>query len=190
MMPITNEIADKMKLSSLNGVYITEVLNGSAADEAGMKKEDILISIDSVKITTTASVQETVNKYHPGDKAVMTVIRDGKEKTLNVVFKGTTAENGTVDEDGTTAFYGAKLKEAPKETLKRLGYRQGVEIVSVGAGKIQEAGGTDGFIILYVNDRPVSKPQDVIDIAGKSKRAIFVEGVTPSGKPGYFAFGL
>ena len=58
MSPVTQEIADKMKLSSLNGVYIVEVSPGSAAEKAGVRKEDILIAIDSVKITNASSVQQ------------------------------------------------------------------------------------------------------------------------------------
>lgn len=190
MMPVTNEIAKEMKLSSLNGVYIVEVQNGSAADKAGVKKGDILIAIDSVKLTNSASVQETVNRYHPGDKAVLTVIRDSKEKQLEVTFKGTISENGTVDSDGAVAFYGAGLIKAPKDKLRELGLKNGVEISSVGPGKVAEAGVEEGFIILYVNDQPVSEPKDVIEITKKSKRAVFIEGVTPYGKSSYFGFGI
>ena len=39
-------------------------------------------------------------------------------------------------------------------------------------------------------DQQVKTPQDVIDIVKKSKRAVFVQGVTPSGKTGYFGFGI
>lgn len=65
-----------------------------------------------------------------------------------------------------------------------------MEIVSVYPGKIMDAGVSEGFVILYVNDQPVSKPQDVMDIIKKSKRSVFVEGVTPYGKPSYFGFGI
>ena len=51
------------------------------------------------------------------------------------------------------------------------------------------AGGEDGFVIKYVNDKKVSKPQDVIDIAKKAPRSIVIEGVTSTGRQGYFAFG-
>ncbi|MCM1177721.1 MAG: Do family serine endopeptidase [Bacteroidales bacterium] len=190
MRDIDQKISDELKLSSLNGVYITEVLKGSAADNAGVKSGDVLVMIDSIRITNGASVQETVNKFHPGDKAVLTVIRDGKEKRLDVTFKGTAQENGSVDESGAVAFYGAKLIEAPKETLHRLGIKGGVEITSVGPGKIQDAGVSEGFVIMYVNDQPVSKPQDVMNIIKKSKRAVFIEGVTPNGRSSYFGFGI
>ena len=190
MSPVTQEIADKMKLSSLNGVYIVEVSPGSAAEKAGVRKEDILIAIDSVKITNASSVQEMVNGFSPGDKAVLSVIRDGREKDLEVKFQGTAEENGTVTEDGSVAFYGSRIDEVSRETKERLGIKSGVEIVSVGPGKIMDAGVTEGFVILYVNDEPVSKPQDVINIIKKSKRAVFIEGLTSYGKVSYFGFGI
>ena len=190
MSPITQEIADKLKLSSLNGVYIVEVSPGSAAEQAGVKKEDVLVKIDSVQVTNASSVQEMVSGFYPGDKATLTVIRGGKEKELEVTFKGTAQENGTVTEDGSVAFYGSAIKEASKETKERLGIKSGVEIVSVGPGKIMDAGVTEGFVILYVNDQPVSKPQDVINIIRKSKRAVFIEGLTSYGKVSYFGFGI
>ncbi len=189
MSPVDDKRAKELKLFSPKGVYIEEVSKGGAADKAGIKKGDVLVSIDSTEITTPSSVQEKVSSYHPGDKAEVTVIRDGEKKTLEVKFQGTSMETGSKDIDGSVAFYGAKLKEASRETLSQLGLRSGVEIVSVGPGKVQEAGAKEGFIILYVNDQPVSKPEDVVNVAKKAKRAVYVEGVTPYGKEAYFAFG-
>jgi len=190
MQEIDDKIADELKLSSRNGVYIVEVSKSGAADKAGVQKGDVLIAIDSTKITTASSVQEAVSRFSPGDKAVLVVIRDGKEKTLDVTFKGTTQENGTLAEDGSVAFYGSSIKAASEETLRKYGLKSGVEIVELGPGKLKEAGATEGFIIQYVNDQAVKTPQDIIDIVKKSKRAVFVEGITPAGRTGYFGFGV
>ena len=190
MQPIDDKIAADLKLSSRNGVYINEVSKGGAADAAGIKAGDVLVAIDSIDITTPSSVQEVVSRFSPGDEAVLTVIRDGKEKEFDVTFKGTAQENGTLADDGSVAFYGSYIKEIPKEKLERLGLKNGVEIIELGQGKLMEAGATEGFIILYVNDQQVKTPQDVIDVVKKSKRAVFVEGVTPSGRTGYFGFGV
>ena len=190
MGPITDKIAEDLKLSSRNGVYISEVSPSGAADKAGIKAGDVLIAIDSTKITGTASVHETVSRYSPGDMAVLTVIRDGKEKKFDVTFKGTAQENGTMADDGSVAFYGSSIKAASEETLQKYHLKSGVEIVELGPGKLMEAGAVEGFIIQYVNDHPVKTPQDVIDIVKKSKRTVFIEGVTPSGRTGYFGFGV
>ena len=74
--------------------------------------------------------------------------------------------------------------------MKKLGLKNGVEVIELGPGKMKEAGATEGFIIQYVNDHPVRTPQDVIDVVMKSKRTVFIEGVTPSGRTGYFGFGV
>ena len=190
MMPIDDKIAEELKLSSRNGVYIGEVSKSGAADKAGIKAGDILIAIDSTKITNPASVQEAVSRFSPGDNAVVTVLRDGKELKLDVTFKGTSQDTGTVSEDGSIAFYGSSIKAADEETLERFGLKSGVQIVELGPGKLMEAGAVEGFIILYVNDHPVKTPQEVIDIVKKSKRTVFIEGVTPSGRTGYFGFGV
>ena len=190
MQPIDDKIAEELKLSSRNGVYINEVSKSGAADEAGIKAGDVLIAIDSTKITNSASVLEAVSRFSPGDKAKVTVIRDGKEQVFEVTFKGTSQETGTLSDDGSVAFYGASIKAASEETLNKYGIKHGVEIVDLGPGKIMEAGATKGFVIQYVNDQPVKTPQDVIDIVKKSKRAVFIQGVTPSGRTGYFGFGV
>ncbi len=189
MGTVTDKIAQELKLSTTSGVYIDEVVKGSAADKAGIKHGDVVIAIDSTKIATAPALQEKVNSFHPGDETTITVIRDGKQKVLTVVFSGDAEKTGTVDADGSIAFYGSKIRTAESETLERLGLKKGVEIVSVGPGKLLDAGASEGFIIQYVNDQAVSKAEDVIDIAKKSRRTIYIEGISATGKASYITFG-
>ena len=170
---------DELKLSGNEGVYIDEVVKGGAADKAGLKHGDVLIEIDGVKVKNGAAVQEKVNSFHPGDKATLKVIRGERTVEFPVEFLGEAESTGVVASDGTTMFYGASLSETSN----------GVLVVSAGNGKFAQAGGEDGFIIQYVNDQKVKTPKDVIDLAKKSKRSIFIEGVTATGRPGYFGFG-
>ncbi len=179
MSPVTEKIAKDSGLNSLNGVYINEVSKGSAADKAGIRKGDILLKLDDHIITSPSDLQVLVNNHHPGDKVVATVVRDGRDMVLDVEFQGTVEATGTVAEDGSVAFYGARIGLTDK----------GVEILSAGSGKLAAAGGEDGFVIQFVNDQKVSKPQDVVDIAKKARRSIVIEGITPTGRQGYFAFG-
>ena len=187
MTAVDEKVASEMKLSSLKGVYIVEVSKGGAADKAGLKKGDVLLSIDSKQVSGPSALQEVVNSYHPGDVATIKYVRDGKEKTAKVTFLGDAAPTGTALDDGTVAFYGAKLRTADPKTLSALRIKSGVEIVSAGNGKLAASGATDGLIIRYVNDQPVSKPQDVVEQAAKAKRAVVIEGITPSGKSVFFA---
>ena len=189
MGSVDKKIADEMKLSSVSGVFINEVLKGSAADKAGLKKDDVIIAIDGQKITDASSVQAKVSSYHPGDKAVITFIREGKQQEVTVEFQAAAQPNGQEGQDGSIAFYGANLKAAYPETLKAMGLRSGVEIVSLGSGKMLEAVAKVGGIILYVNDEPVSKPEDVVAKAKKASRGVYIEGVDKAGRSFYFGFG-
>ena len=189
MGTVDKKIADEMKLSSVSGVYIYEVSKGSAAEKAGLKKDDVIISIDGQKITDASSVQAKVSGYRPGDTADIAYIRNGKTSHVTVVFQAASSTNGEVGMDGTTEFYGAKLKAASPEALKALGLKAGVEIVSLGSGKMAEAGAREGGIIAYVNGKSVSKPEEVVALAKKADRAIYVEGVDKSGRSFYFGFG-
>ena len=178
---VTEEIIkqQKLDLKAPEGVYVAEVVSGGAADKAGVKSGDVIVSIDGTKTATMPELQAKVNSYHPGDKATVRLLRGGKENEVTVSFTDGNVADGTVSSEGTVAFYGAQLKAA----------ENGVLIVSAGNGKLARAGGEDGFVIRFVNDQKVTKPQDVIDIAKKSKRSIFIEGVTANGRPGYFGFG-
>lgn len=179
MQELDEKLADELKLPTPNGVYITEVSSGSAADKAGLKKGDVLVAVDSSGVRNASAVQAKVSSYRPGDKAVLTVIRDAKQLQLPVTFMERPEENvGEVLQDGTVSFYGATLKAV----------ENGVLIVSAGNGKLAQAGAHDGFVIQFVNSHQVKKPQDVIDQAKKSRRAVLIEGVNASGRPGYFAF--
>ena len=176
---IDDKIAKDYKLSVTEGAYVTEIAKGGAADKAGLKAGDVITGIDDVKIASMPELQAKVSSFHPGEKATVKILRDGKAQSLQVTFTDGTVENGTVTSEGTVMFYGAELKAVDN----------GVLIVSAGNGKLARAGAVDGFVIRFINDQKVSKPQDVIDIAKKSKRSIFIEGVTANGRPGYFGFG-
>lgn len=189
MGTVNDDIAKELKLSTVKGVYINEVMAGSAAEKAGIRKNDVVIAIDGTEITGASSLKEKVNSYHPGDNAQVTVIRDGKEIVLSLTFQGDAEENGSVDSDGSVAFYGAWLRDASKETLARYRLKHGVEIVSLGDGKMKAAGAQEGFLILYVNEQPVRSAKELVEIARKSKRAVFIEGLTASGRSAYFGFG-
>ena len=183
-----NDMLEKLKLSSADGVYILEVVKGGAAEKAGVKKGDVLLAIDGAAVKDGAAVQVKVNSFHPGDKATLKIVRDGKEKEIEVTFSGTSRENGTVVGDGEIAFFGSTLKEADKVTLEKYGLKKGVLITSLGSGKMLEAGASEGMIITYVNDQPVGTPQDVLNIAKSAKRAVYIEGVTANGRKAFFGF--
>lgn len=64
------------------GVVITEVVKDSPAEKTGIKKYDIIRSIDEKKVNSSSEIQEIVRKKKPGGRITIKVYRDGKTKVL------------------------------------------------------------------------------------------------------------
>ncbi|MBK8701390.1 MAG: PDZ domain-containing protein [Saprospiraceae bacterium] len=68
------------------GVYIDEVFKGSPADKGGMEKGDLILKINNTYIFSDDQLFETLRGLKEGDKANFVVVRQGKEKNLDLKF--------------------------------------------------------------------------------------------------------
>ncbi|HVS36189.1 MAG TPA: PDZ domain-containing protein [Gemmataceae bacterium] len=66
------------------GVEIMDVLPGSPADKAGLKKGDVVTALDSTAVTDPAGLAGAVAGHKPGDEVTFKVMRDGKEQSIKV----------------------------------------------------------------------------------------------------------
>lgn len=62
------------------GVKITSVSKESAAEKAGLKPGDVILSIDGKQMKSPNDVAEAVREHKPGDKVALVFLRDGKEQ--------------------------------------------------------------------------------------------------------------
>lgn len=191
MQDITDALKKEKELTTLEGVYVAEVVKGGAADKAGVKAGDVLIAIEGEPVKKGSSVQEKINRYRPGDKVSLVVLRKGKEHKLEATLIGKDAQDmGTVASQEKINLFGAELVPAPKNLLEKLGLKSGVQVSSIEKGKMKEAGIKQDFIITFVNNSMVTNPADVAAIVKKAKRSVLVEGVYPDGSVFYYAIGL
>lgn len=68
------------------GLYITEVLEGSAADQVGIEEGDILLSIDSVAITGSDVLKTVLYGYNPGDQVQLIIYRSNRQYSVIVTL--------------------------------------------------------------------------------------------------------
>ena len=76
-------ISDKIT----SGAVVTDVSNGSTADDAKLKKGDVITKLDDYNIKDYKYLKYYLYRYRVGDKVKITYIRDGKEKTVEVTLK-------------------------------------------------------------------------------------------------------
>lgn len=187
-------LADKRKeLGVVDGVWVNEVVEGGSAAGAGIKENDVIVGIDGKGVKTMAELQEALAKHRPGDKVKVKIVRDKKEKTLEVTLKneqGNTKVVKSVDMD----ILGAAFREIPEDLKKQLNLGYGLEVTGVNGGKMGAAGIRKGFIILKVNNEPMRKMSDLEDAlksASKSPdQVLFITGMFPSGKRANYAVDL
>lgn len=82
----TYEQAVGQDLTGDSGVYVAEVTSGSAAEKAKMAAGDIIIKLGNTEITSMNDLNKALYNYKSGDKAEVTVLRNGKEQKLTVTF--------------------------------------------------------------------------------------------------------
>ena len=93
-VPLTNDAAKLYGLSVNRGAYIAPagiagsdpIIDGGPADKAGVKEGDIITKIDDVAIDQNNSLSALVNKHVVGKKVKLTILRDGKEQTIDATL--------------------------------------------------------------------------------------------------------
>ena len=180
------------ELGASEGVWVREVVEGGSA--AGVLQEnDVIIGIDGKRVKNFAGLQEALAKHRPGDKVTVKILRDKKEKSVDMVLKN---EQGTtkVVKDADMEILGAAFREVPEDVKRQLRLSGGVEVTGVTEGKMKEAGVRKGFIILKANGQSVKSVEQLETIMKEATRStepvLFINGIFPSGKRAYFAVDL
>jgi S1-C subfamily serine protease len=75
-----------IELSPDTGIVVVEVTPNSPAQKSGLKAMDVITKIDNTKLDTVASLRKILYNYKEGDKAILTVNRDGKNMELEIEF--------------------------------------------------------------------------------------------------------
>ena len=86
MLDITQQVKDQLSLESMEGVYVGEVISGSAADKAGMKAGDVIVQVDGRPINASSQLQEQIGRKNPGDQITILVRRGQRSLTLQVTL--------------------------------------------------------------------------------------------------------
>ena len=187
---VNADVAKKYNLDKIEGVFIGRVLPGGAAEIAGIKDNDVIISVDNVNVNSTAELQEQISKHRPGDKVVVEIKRDNKRKQFNVTLRNKHGDTDIVKGDNNPDnIFGAKFDAVSDRDKEELGIRYGVKISELGSGKFKDAGIKKGFIITQVNKTAVSEVEDLKRIIKNSRGGILVEGIYPNGEVAYYVFG-
>jgi serine protease Do/serine protease DegQ len=83
---VTPEVAKEFDLTETRGALVAGVVQGSAADKAGVKTGDIIVSINGVNTKGAGELRATVGMLRVGDKVEIGLLRDGKPRKVTAII--------------------------------------------------------------------------------------------------------
>jgi C-terminal processing protease CtpA/Prc len=83
---ITDGLREAMDLGREKGVLVSEVIEGSPAEKAGLQKGDVILKIDDHRVAKPRTLVHVLQKLDPGDEVAVEFVRDGKSRTEKVTL--------------------------------------------------------------------------------------------------------
>ena len=187
------KLAAEKNITSLRGVYVNGLTEGGAAKEAGIKEGDVIVKVGEAPIYNVPQLQEQIGRFRPGDKVMVTLTRDNKEKIVPVILKNKNGTTGILEKEKGSDVYsalGANFKPLTKEELKALNLENGLKITDLEGGKLRSAGIKEGFIITSVDKKRITSVNDLKSALENKKGGVLIEGVYPNGLRAWYGLGI
>lgn len=152
---ITPDLAKAFGLSSNSGVLVAQVQPGSAADKAGIKPEDVIMSINGRAVQSYRDLRNTIGLLRVGDKLTLEILRGGKRQVINT----SVGEVIETQQAASKSVVNPKLEGAQFATAEE---GSGVEVSDL---KPQSPAARNGLrpgdVITAVNRRPVRSVEEL-----------------------------
>jgi len=183
VVEITPELAEEMKINTLDGVIVTHLMKGGAAEKAGIQKNDVITQIGDIQVLGKGSFEEALSYFYPGDRINVNVVRKNNPQTLQLTLQNLLGGTSAIKREFyTSALLGAELEALNTIEKDRLGISHGVKISGISRGYLRDLGLNNGFIITSINNEPAKNPENTGKMLEQISGKLLLEGFTSSGQ--------
>lgn len=156
---MTDELAKKLDLREVKGVYIDYVNPSSAAKKAGLRNGDVIVSLNGASTETFPRLQEMIARNRPGAEVVVEYIRNGDLESTIVVLQQKIIRKL----DPMMVEIGFELKDLSEAEIAKYG-AGGAKVNSIYRdSKIMDTNMELDFIITSVNGREISSVDEALN---------------------------
>ncbi|MFD1767782.1 trypsin-like peptidase domain-containing protein [Sphingorhabdus buctiana] len=212
IQPVGADMADALGIDKNKGEFVTRIVQGEAADKAGLKEGDIVLKVNGRDVTPDDTLSYIVANIKPGTKIPLDILREGKpmritatvgtrpseEKLAQSTFDPD--ENKDFDQQGDNAdsktireALGVSVIALDPEIARQLGMGtdvKGVVVDIAGSGSAAQAGIRRGDVLVSVNYKAVTNSAQLAAAIAEAKKAgrnAVLLGVKRRGAPTQYA---
>ena len=160
---VTPEIASGLKLNENEGVLVSDVTADSPAEEAGIKRGDVIVEFNGKTIEDVSDLTNLAAVAPPGSEVELKLIEDGDTKNITVKVGEFPDTEKKAAEEEVEKSLGLAVQEITPNIARRfnLGKEKGVIIAQVDRGSEAEAAGLRaGDVILEINQKAIESIED------------------------------
>lgn len=150
---LDSELADKLNIENTSGFYISNVVEKSGAQKAGLKTNDVIVKLDQVKIATFADLNGYISTKRPNNVVNVSFLRNGKMQQVNVKLIKYEITN--------VSALGLGLENLTSAELKKLNITNGVRITEITNKELASYGVKKGYVITSIDGNKVYTIDDV-----------------------------
>ena len=171
---LTKDLADSFGLDEVEGILVTQVIEASPAQDAGLKQGDVILQIDGEKVDKVANFRNRIALTAPDTNIRLTIWRDGERREIKVkIGKLNTTDSAHTGKSSDLPKLGLSLQSLTPELAQRFGYedQHGVLVASVESGSLAErAGISRGSLILEVNRKKVTTVKQAMTLLQENRQ--------------------
>ncbi|MFL2666490.1 MAG: trypsin-like peptidase domain-containing protein [Flavobacteriaceae bacterium] len=151
--------ADELSISLTEGFYVNDVEPAMGAAIAGIKKGDVILSLDGLKIAKFSDLSGYLSTKRPGDVVSVGVKRNGNSLKLKV----------TLEKNENIEFYGMQLKNMSKGELAKLELKNGVKVLNHRNNTLYRMGISPGYVLTEINGEAINNTADISNFLNDTK---------------------
>jgi len=169
---ITPELARQFQLKKDYGTLVADVVEGSPAEKAGVKRGDVIIEFDGKELNEPFQLRNMVAGIQPGETREIKIIREGEAMTLKVTIGELPVETERTPTDYENALKGVEVQNLTPEIYRQLNLpakMRGVVVTNIESDSPAEATLMPGDIIIEIDRKAVTNTDDYKNIASQIK---------------------